>query len=153
MARAVRSSRLGLDEFIQQIDAVVIGRTTFDQALLTFGFDEWPFKGKEVHVLTSRPLSADVPAGVTAWHRGAEALLAHLRAARLACDVWVMGGPRTIQTFRALGAVERLEIYLLLVLLGDGIRLFTPGDAPLTLRLDRHRVFPDGTVELVYSPA
>ena len=29
--------------------------------------------------------------------------------------------------------------------------LFSPGDAPLKLRLDRHRASPDGTVDIVYS--
>jgi len=36
---------------------------------------------------------------------------------------------------------------------GDGIPLFTPGEAPLTLRLHRQRVLPDGALELVQSPA
>jgi hypothetical protein len=37
------------------------------------------------------------------------------------------------------------------VLLGNGIPLFAPRAAPLTLRLDRERAFPDGAVELIYS--
>ncbi|MGH7526453.1 MAG: dihydrofolate reductase family protein [Gemmatimonadales bacterium] len=142
----------GHDEFLQQIGAVVMGRTTFDQAAVTFVGD-WPWKGKEVYVLTSRPLPTDPPAGVTAWQGGAAALLAHLRAAHLARDVELLGGPRTIQAFRELGGIDRLEIYLLPALLGDGIPLFPPRAAPLALRLDRHRTFPDGTIELIYSPA
>ena len=43
----------GDDEFLQHIGVVVIGRTTFDQVL---GFDEGPWKGRHVDVLTSRPL-------------------------------------------------------------------------------------------------
>lgn len=106
-----------------------------------------------MYVLTSRPLSADPPTGVTAWTGGAPALLAHLRAARLDRDVELLGGPRTIQAFREFGAIDRFELYLLPVLLGDGIPLFPSKAAPQTLQLDRHRSFSDGTVELVYSPA
>ena len=120
----------GYDELIQHIDVVVIGRTTFDQVL---GFDEWPWKGRRVCVLTSRPLPADGPDGVSAWHDGPEALLARLRAEGLTRDVWVMGGPKMVQSFRALGALDRIEIILLPVLLGDGIPLFDPEMAPLTL--------------------
>jgi dihydrofolate reductase len=140
----------GYDEFIQHIAVVVIGRTTFDQVL---GFDEWPWKGRRVEVLTSRPLPADVPDGVIARHDGLEAFLARLRAEGLTRDVWVMGGPRMIQSFRARGALDRIEIILLPVVLGDGIPLFNPEMASLTLRLERQRVFADGAVELVYAPA
>lgn len=36
----------------------------------------------------------------------------------------------------------------------DAMPGFTPGAAPrASLRLDRHRAFPDGAVELAYSPA
>jgi dihydrofolate reductase len=52
----------GHDEFMQRIAAVVMGRTTFDQAIDAF-VDDWPWKGKEVYVLTSRPLSAKPACG------------------------------------------------------------------------------------------
>ena len=65
-----------------------------------------------------------------------------------------MGGPRTIRAFQELGAVDRLEILVLPVLLGDGIPL-SPRQAPaLPLRLlGADRTFPDGTAELVYAVA
>jgi dihydrofolate reductase len=110
----------GYDEFMQHIAVVVIGRTTFDQVL---GFDEWPWRGRSVYVLTSRPLPAEVPDGVSAWHDGLEAFLVLLRAQGLTRDVWATGGPTMDQSFRALGALDRIEIILLPVLLGDGIPL------------------------------
>ena len=58
-----------------------------------------------------------------------------------------------VQAFQALGALDRIEIILLPVILGDGIPLFDTGMAPLTLRLERQRAFSDGAVELVYAPA
>ena len=65
-----------------------------------------------------------------------------------------MGGPRTIRAFQELGAIDRLEILVLPVLLGDGIPL-SPRQAPaLPLRLLRAgRIFPDGTAELAYAVA
>jgi riboflavin biosynthesis pyrimidine reductase len=62
------------------------------------------------------------------------------------------GGPRNIRAFQEVGALDRLEILVLPVLLGDGIPL-SPGQAPpLPLRLlSSDRIFPDGTAELVYA--
>ena len=158
----------GYAEFIEQCDAVVVGRTNFDQGFPGWLAD-WPWPGKRVYVLTSRPLPANVPAGVVASKGGPAGLLRQLREAGLARDAQLLGGTRTIQTFLEIGAIDRLGLCVLPVLLGEGIPLFATertafsSDAwaasqaspsgvtprPL-LRLDRHRAFPDGAVELVY---
>jgi dihydrofolate reductase len=43
----------GYDEFIAGVDALVIGRNTFETVL---AFPEWPYGKKRVVVLSSRPL-------------------------------------------------------------------------------------------------
>jgi riboflavin biosynthesis pyrimidine reductase len=83
----------------------------------------------------------------------------------------VLGGSRAIQAFLELGAIDRLGIVVLPILLGKGIPLFaidptpfsqeawaahlaSPSESPSRplLRLDHQRTFPDGAVELVYQP-
>jgi dihydrofolate reductase len=159
----------GIAELMEQCDAVVMGRTSFDQGFQDW-LANWPWPGKQIYVLTSRPLPANAPAaGVIASKGGPTGLLEQLRAARLARDVQLLGGPRIIQAFLALGAIDRLGMVVLPVLLGKGIPLFaieittfskeawaasqaSPSGAASRslLRLDRQRAFPDGAVELVY---
>jgi len=67
-------------------------------------------------------------------------------------DIHLLGGPRTLRAFHELGAIDRLEILVLPILLGEGIPLFPLGASRLPLRLEGQRAFPDGTVELVYAP-
>src|SRR5687768_18487179 len=43
----------GYDEFIASVDAIVIGRKTFETVL---GFDSWPYGDKRVVVLSSSPI-------------------------------------------------------------------------------------------------
>ncbi len=43
----------GYDEFIASVDAIVIGRMTFEKVL---SFGAWPYGGKRVVVLSSRPV-------------------------------------------------------------------------------------------------
>ena len=126
-----------------------MGRRTFDPAL---GAPRWPWPGKRVYVLTSRPLPAEAPADVIVSRGGPAALLGELRAADLAGDVHLLGGPSTIQAFRALGALDRLELVVLPILLGDGVPLFPRAAAPLSLRLEEHVSYPDGAVKLAYAP-
>ena len=65
-------------------------------------------------------------------------------------NVHLVGGPRTIQAFRKLGALDVLEILLIPFVLGDGLPLSPPGTPQVPMRLERQRTHPDGTVELSY---
>ena len=78
-------------------------------------------------------------------------LLEKLRAANRGGDVHLVGGPRTIETFRVLGALDTLELVVLPLLFGAGKRL-TPAlslDAGLTF--EREHALPGGSVEIVYA--
>ena len=44
----------GYDEFMATVDALVMGRHTFETVL---SFDAWPYGGKRVFVLSTRPLA------------------------------------------------------------------------------------------------
>jgi dihydrofolate reductase len=68
-------------------------------------------------------------------------------------DVHLVGGPSTIQAFLELGALDRLGLLVLPILIGGGLPLTPPGIDQLSLRLESEHTFPDGAVELVYSPA
>ena len=115
----------GYAEVSEQCEAVIVGRTSFDQGFRDWLTDGWPWPGKRVYVLTSRPLPAEAPAvGVIAALGGPAGLLAQLRDAGLTGDVQLLGGPRTIQAFLELGAVDQLGMVVLPVLLRKGIPLF-----------------------------
>jgi dihydrofolate reductase len=140
----------GYPEFIEGCDAVVMGRSTFVPAL---GSPDWPWTGLQVYVLTSSPLPANTPEHVVAGLQGPADLLDQLRSRPSGGDVHLVGGPRTIRAFQGIGALDRLELVLLPILLGDGLPLSPQGSpqVPLTL-LRADRTFPDGSAELVYRP-
>jgi dihydrofolate reductase len=139
----------GYPEFIANCDAVVMGRNTFLPAL---GAPTSPWAGLQVFVLTSRPLPANVPADVIAVG-GPQEMAKRLRSRGSDGDVHLVGGPRTIRAFHEIGELDRLELVVLPILLGDGIPLSPPGAPSAPLRLLRaERTFPDGSAELVYAP-
>ncbi len=142
------SEAFGYTDFLAGIGTIVIGRATFEQAL-TFG--EWGWPGKDVYVLTNRPLGSDTPR-TQAWTRSPAELVAHLKAHAAPGDVWLLGGPRSLHPFRALDAVDAYELYVIPILLGKGLPLFEPHEAQRALSLVRHRAFENGVVELVYAP-
>ena len=160
----------GYNAFMAGCGAVVIGRATFDQALSGW-LEEWPWPGLPVFVLTSSPLSADAPDSVIASMGGPAGLVEQIRAAGIESDVQLLGGPRTIEAFIAVGGLDELGIVVLPLLLGSGVPLFsaeakpfsperwaasrvTPVEAPPRplFELVRHETFADGSMHLVYAP-
>lgn len=137
--------------FIAEIGTVVMGRGTFE---VVAGFESgWPYAGKRGIVVTSTPL-ADAPAGVEAWHAGVPALIAHLRAQRgdrENDDVWVIGGGGLQAAFIEAGALDRLDLFVIPVLLGDGVPLFPKTQAPpRSLALEGSLALGKGMVRLTY---
>jgi dihydrofolate reductase len=139
----------GYDEFMASVDAIVIGRKTFEK-VLTLG--PWPYGDKRVVVLSSRPVDLSAAGGVVEQMAGPPAEIASQLAASGARHVYVDGGI-TIQRFLNAGLIQRLIITRVPVLIGDGIPLF--GTLPRDIRL-RHvatRHYPSGLVQTEYQVA
>ena len=136
----------GFPEFQESCDAVLMGRTTFEPAL---GADRWPWPGLDVFVLASHTPEG-TPEDVVI-ESDPEVLLEQVRAANRGGDVHLVGGPRTIETVRALGALDKLGLIVVPLLVGDGMRLSPPVSADATLTLESERQLPGDSVELVYD--
>ncbi|GHE06308.1 dihydrofolate reductase family protein [Streptomyces alanosinicus] len=136
----------GIREFLDGCEAALMGRTTFEPALTN---NRWPWPKLDVFVLGShRP--AGTPDHVVTDSDPVR-LLERIRTADHGGDVHLVGGPRTIQTFHALGALDTLELVIAPLLFGGGTRL-TPGlDPAIGLTFRRERALPGGSVEIVYS--
>lgn len=138
----------GYNEFIASVDAIVIGRNTFETVL---AFEAWPYGDKRVIVLSSRLLDlSGVRGGVVEQMAGAPAQIVSQLAARGVRHLYVDGGI-TIQGFLRAGAIQRLIITRVPVLIGEGVPLF--GSVPRDIRL-RHvatRHYASGLVQSEYE--
>lgn len=137
----------GYDEFMASVDALVIGRKTFETVL---AFDIWPYGDKRVVVLSSRPVDfSAVRGGVVEQMGGAPAEIVARLAATGAHHLYIDGGI-TIQGFLRAGLIQRLIITRVPVLIGQGIPLFgaLARDVRLTHVATRH--YPSGLVQSEY---
>ncbi len=127
----------GYTEFIASVDAIVIGRKTFETVL---AFDAWPYGDKRVVVLSSRPVDfSAVRGGVVEQMAGPPADIVSQLAASGVHHLYVDGGI-TIQRFLRAGLIQRLVITRV------------PGTLPRDIRL-RHvatRHYPSGLVQSEY---
>ncbi len=136
----------GIQEFLEGCEAALMGRTTFEPALTN---DRWPWPNLNVFVLGSqRPPGTP---GHVVTDSDPVRLLDKLRAANQGRDVHLVGGPHTIETFCALGALDKLELVILPLLFGAGMRLTPPLSPDTGLTFERERALPGGSVEIVYA--
>lgn len=138
----------GYEEFMASVDALVIGRKTFETVL---GLAAWPYGQKRVVVLSGRTIDLSAAhGGVVEQMSGAPAEIVAKLAASGAHHLYVDGGI-TIQQFLRAGLVQRIVITRVPVLIGDGIPLFgvLPHDVQLRHIATRH--YPSGLVQTEYQ--
>ena len=78
-------------------------------------------------------------------------LLERMREVNRGGDVHLIGGPTTIETYRQLGALDKLEIVVVPLLFGGGMQLTPAISADAGLTLESSRELPGGSIELVYA--
>jgi dihydrofolate reductase len=126
--------------------AFILGRTTFDVGIGTWGRDG--AFGTHCFVLTSRP-HEPVHRGPTTFTfitDGIDAALALARGHAQDQTVVVMGGPSTAQQALRTGTIDELRLHIRPILLGAGTRLLDdlPTPSPV-LRCTRATSTPNAT--------
>lgn len=140
----------GYVEFMASVDALVIGRKTFETVLT---FATWPYGDKRVVVLSSRPIDLSAArGGVVEQMAGPPAEIVAKLAARGVHHIYVDGGI-TIQGFLRAGLVQRLIITRVPVLIGEGIPLFGALQRDMRLRHVATQHYPSGLVKSEYQVA
>ena len=138
---------MGFDAFSYEIDALVMGRNTFEM-VLSFGV-EWPYK-KPVFVL-SNTLN-QVPEGyegkVFLVNGKLSNILKNLSELGY-CDLYIDGG-QTIQSFLAEDLIDEMIITRIPVLLGGGYPLFGSLPEPLGFKLLASKQYLDKVVQNHY---
>jgi dihydrofolate reductase len=137
----------GYDEFMATVDALVIGRNTFE-TVLTFG--SWPYGEKPVFVLSSRPIPPAPVGAVVERMSGSPSEIVSQLAARGIGHIYVDGGI-TIQRFLRAGLIQRLIITRIPVLIGAGIPLFGATERDIALKHIATRQYASGLVQSEYE--
>jgi dihydrofolate reductase len=138
----------GYNEFMATIDALVIGRHTFETVL---PMKPWPYGNKRVVVLSSRPIDfSQVVGGKVEQMSGSPAEIVAQLEATGAHHLYIDGGI-TIQRFLRAGLIQRLIITRVPVLIGEGIPLFGTLPHDIHLRHISTKSYPSGLVSSEYE--
>ncbi|WP_164415894.1 dihydrofolate reductase family protein [Streptomyces salinarius] len=119
-----RDSEL-MREWFDATGAVVMGRMMYDTGEEFWG-DNPPFR-TPVFVLTNRPRPTLVKEGGTSFTFVTDGIHSALEQAKAAAgdrNVDIGGGAHTVRQYLAADLVDELQLHVVPVLLGDGLRLF-----------------------------
>ncbi len=137
----------GYSEFMKKIDAVIMGRNTFEK-VLTFG--AWPYD-KPVFVLsrTLKLIDDHLSGKVKLTNKSIKELAAELESRGLK-NLYIDGG-LTIQSFLKEDLIDEMIITKIPVLLGDGIPLFGETGTETKFDLLSSNSFGNGFVQDHYK--
>lgn len=138
----------GYADFLRGIEIVVMGRVTYEKCL-SFGIG-WPYPDQDAFIVTSRNIE-NLPAGAQLWNGSVSGLVTRLKSAK--GDAWIVGGSRLQQAILDADGMDSLDIFIIPILLGDGIPLFLKSDHCHSLHLRHSRQLPMGMMRLQYDIA
>ena len=138
----------GYKEFMASLDAVVMGRKTWEQAKT---FEQIPFAGKQVFVFsrTSCPSSDE---RIRHVHGEVATVVAEIRPS-IQRNLWLVGGGNLIRQFISHQLIDEFRLFVHPIILGAGIPLFLPHSERTNLTFEGCHTFPSGLVEVRYRLA
>jgi dihydrofolate reductase len=135
----------GYADFVSTVDAVIVGRKTYDK-VLSMGFD-FPHADKDAYIITR---TARESIGSVKFYTGdIKDLIVRLKSQQ-GKNIFVDGGAETVHLLLKENLIDEFYISIIPTLLGDGIPLFRNGRPNLSLRLVSTQSFDKGLVQLRY---
>jgi len=141
------NSDYGFNDFIQKIDAIVMGRNTFEK-ILSFG--QWPYP-KKVFVLSNKlkEIPEELTDKVEIIAGDIKSVTAGLNK-RGFLNLYIDGG-KTIQSFLKENLIDEMIITRIPILLGSGIPLFGKLEKPIRFDLVETEILDDLLVKSHYK--
>ena len=125
----------GYAEFFKTVGAVIMGRKTYEE-VLKLEEGAYPYKDMPNYIITRNP---DREAEhVTFSDEPIEELIHRLKG-EVNQDIWLIGGGEVIKAAMEHDLIDRYEIAIAPVILGEGIPLFPEGTKETKLRLTSQR--------------
>jgi len=139
----------GYEEFMATVDALVIGRNTYETVLT---LDGWPYGKKPTFVLSTHSLARAPVGAIVERMSGSPVEIVSQLVNRGIQHAYVDGGV-TIQRFLQARLIQRLTITRVPVLIGTGIPLFGAIPRDITLKHIATHQYASGLVKSEYEIA
>jgi len=136
----------GYADFIKTVDAVIVGRKTYDK-VLSMGVD-FPHADKDAYIITRTPRPA---IGSIQFYNGNLKSLVERLQSEDGKNIFCDGGAEVINELLKDNLIDEFIISVIPILVGSGTRLFKEGRPEQNLELVSVNKFAKGLVQLHYK--
>jgi dihydrofolate reductase len=139
----------GYADFMRNVGTAVMGARTYEQSLV---HPERLLTGLKNYVVTRRSLQPAADVDLELWQGSLTGLVAKIRRESKK-DIFVVGGGQLVSGFLSEGLVDEIRLFVVPVILGEGVPLFTGLRRAISLELIEAVPYGTGIVKLRYRPA
>lgn len=134
-------------EFIETVDTVIMGYSTYHQVVTELSPERWVYPGKTSFVLTHKKLASSEEIIFT--DESLKTLITRLKS-EPGKDIWICGGASIVNQLMDSDLIERYWMTVIPTILGYGVRLFGNHDKAIPLKLISTQTH-NGMTDLVYE--
>ncbi len=135
------------EEFISDIDTVILGYTTYHQILTELSPNAWPYSEMQSYVLTHR--NAQSSENIHFVNAEVSELVKDLKE-NDGKDIWICGGASVANQLIKNDMIDIFRITIIPTILGKGLPLFNPDNNEIKLKL-MNASATNGITELIYE--
>lgn len=137
------------EEFLKSVGCYVMGSRTYELAEELSKDYGWVYGDKPTLVLTNRNLRSDRPN--VQFYSGELGKFVEETLKPKYDNAWVVGGAELTKSFIRQGLVDEIRVYILPIILGDGLPYFDQIGQEYPLHLLDTKAYKNGMVELCYG--
>ena len=138
----------GHADFIKTVDAVIVGRKTYDK-VLSMGFD-FPHADKDAYIITRTPRQN---IGSVTFYTGNLKTLVEKLKSENGKNIFCDGGAEIVHELLKENLIDEFIISVIPIMVGNGIKLFKDGRPEQKLTLVSAKSFDKGLTQLHYKRA
>lgn len=136
----------GYNDFIETIDAVIVGRKTYEK-VISMGID-FPHADKDAYIITRTPRP---PKGNVKFYTGQLKALVEKLKTEAGKNIFCDGGAEIVNELLKDDLIDEFIISIIPILLGNGTKLFKDGRPETKLELTSIKSFEKGLAQLHYQ--
>lgn len=135
------------EEFVKEVDTVIMGWKTYDQITTQLSPDEWIYKDLTSYVLTHRGIPSTE--NIIFIEDNVCEVVKRLKQTS-GKGIWICGGAGVIHPLIRERLIDKFHINIIPIILGDGIRLFGKMDHEMKLKLIKTQSY-NGITDVIYE--
>ncbi len=140
-------SDYGYEDFIKNIDTVILGYNTYKKITEELSPNEWVYKDLQSYVFTEKNIKDTED--IIFVNEDLTSFVKELKN-KNEKDIWICGGAQIVNQLVRQDIIDEYHITTIPIILGQGIRLFQESNANIKLKLEEINE-ENGIITSIYS--